>query len=147
MTLASLLPLAPYAALVVAVNGGGVAAKAVWSRLAESSIGPLSAVGRAALATMRMHPAVVGMLLGALPYVLPGPLAQRVAVGLVLGEFAETLYTDGRAAMRRMLGARASRPPEAGWASVDVAALLVACAVGCLFVALLHVFVTRTMAP
>lgn len=113
MTLASLLPLTPYAALVVAVNLGGVAAKPVWTALAASSWGPVRALGRAMVATMRAHPAAVGAALGALPWLLPGPLVQRIAIGLVLGEFAETLYTDGRAALRRMLGARASRPPEA----------------------------------
>ena len=113
MTLASLLPLAPYAALVVLVNLGGVLAKPVWSALNWSGWAPLRRVGRIGLATMRIHPAVVGVCLGALPWLLPGPAVSRVAIGLVLGEFAETLYTDGRAALRRVLGARASRPPEA----------------------------------
>ena len=113
MTLASLLPLAPYAALVVLVNLGGVLAKPVWAALAASPWRPLRALGRAMVASMRAHPAVVGAALGALPWLLPGPAVSRVAIGLVLGEFAETLYTDGRAALRRVLGARASRPPEA----------------------------------
>ncbi len=113
MDLAQILPLVPYAAIVVAVNVGGVAAKAVWTRLAESTIGPLCAIGRAALATMRFHPDVVGVALAAIPGLLEGPLVQRLALGLLLGELAETLYRDGRAALRRILGARASRPPEA----------------------------------
>ena len=42
-----------------------------------------------------------------------------------------------------------SAPPASpsGWASVDVAALLVALAVGCLFVAALHAVVTRGLLP
>lgn len=112
MNLASLLPLAPYAALVVAVNLGGLVAKAVWGALAASSWRPVKAVGRLGLASMRAHPAIAGAALACAPWLIPGPLAQRVAIGLVLGEFAETLYTDGRAALRRVLGARSSTPPE-----------------------------------
>ena len=108
-----LLPLVPYAALVVLVNLGGLVAKPVWATLAASTWPGVGPLGRAMVATMRAHPAVVGALLGAAPWLLPGPLSHRVVVGLVLGEFAETLYTDGRAALRRILGARASRPPVA----------------------------------
>lgn len=104
MDLSSLTPLAPYAALVIAVNLGGFLAKPLWAAFAASSWRMLKAVGRGMGLTMRCHPAIVGALLGALPWLLPGPVVERVAIGLVLGEFAETLYTDGRAALRRRFG-------------------------------------------
>lgn len=110
--LSSLLALVPYVALVVAVNVGGLAAKRLWSALAASGWRPLRLLGRAALDTMRYHPDVVGMGLAVVPGLLTGPLVQRLAIGLVLGEFAETIYRVVKGYLDARAARRASRPPE-----------------------------------
>lgn len=109
--LEKLRPAIPYVALVVIVYVGGLVAKPIWKALASSSRRGLAPLGLAGSATMRAHPAIVGGLVG--PFLLPGTLVERVAWGVVLGEFAESIYSEGKAWLERRRARRASRPPAA----------------------------------
>jgi len=132
--------------------GGAAAKRLLWG--GESDPASLSRWRRVGRASMQYQPTLWGALAAFVPglpigFEAPG-LGPRLVYFAVAGSIARDVYDLVRAAIgwaKRRLGARASRPPEAGWATVDVAALFVALAVVSLVVAALYGVVTRGLLP